>query len=47
MRVQSVLNSMERGLKRVFEDPNVSSVVAFAAVVLVVLKARAETEDQG
>jgi hypothetical protein len=38
---------MERGLKRVFEDPKIASVVAVAAVVLVVLKARVEPEDQG
>ena len=45
--MQSILNGMERGLKRVFEDPKIASVVAVAAVVLVVLKARVEPEDQG
>ncbi len=41
------MNGMEQNLKRVSEDPKIASVVAVAAVVLVVLKARAETEDQG
>ena len=41
------MNSMKRGLKRVYEDPKIASMVAVAAVVLIVLKARAEAEDQG
>ncbi len=41
------MNGMKRGPKTVFEDPKIASVVAVAAVVLIVLKARVETEYQG
>jgi hypothetical protein len=43
--MQDFLDGVVRGLRRVFEDPKIAAIVFTVAVVLALLKARAEDKD--
>jgi hypothetical protein len=43
--MQGLLEGVARGSRRVFEDPKIAAVVFAGAVVLALLKARAEDKD--
>jgi len=46
MRMETFLNGLLRGLRRVFEKPQLAMVLMVVAVVLALIKARAEDEDR-